>query len=154
MAKNTSMGLGLALARPDQGVWAIDGDGSLLMNLGSLVTIGALAPRNLLVVVYQNGTYDTTGGQPVPGMGQVDFCAIARGAGWPETVAFNSLDAMAAGLDAALHGDFPLLLTLQVAPAGRRPFPELTSTGKYIRRVWDHLARTPESAQPYAPGRA
>lgn len=151
MAKNSSIGLGLALARPDEGVWVIDGDGSLLMNLGSLVTIGALQPRNLVLVVYQNGTYDTTGGQPVPGQGKVDFGAVARGAGWPSAVGFDDIAAMETGLNRALGSAYPLLLTLRVAPAGRRPFPELTSTPSYIRRVWDYLAQRPVAAQPYRP---
>lgn len=153
MGKNSSMGLGLALARPDEGVWAIDGDGSLLMNLGSLVTIGALQPKNLVLVLYRNGTYDTTGGQPVPGLGNVDFAAIGRGAGWPSAVDFHDVAAMESGLDEALHVDYPLLLTLHVAPAGRRSFPELTSTPKYIRRVHDYLSKRPVAEQPYRPGR-
>ena len=153
MAKNSSMALGLALARPDEGVWAIDGDGSLLMNLGSLVTIGALQPKNLVLVIYRNGTYDTTGGQPVPGLGNVDFGAIARAAGWPSAVDFHDVAAMKSGLDSALHAAYPLLLTLHVAPAGRRPFPELTSTPKYIQRVQDYLSKRPVAEHPYRPGR-
>ena len=77
MSKGSSFGLGVALARPDQKVWVLDTDGALLMNLGSLVTIAKAKPANLLHVVYDNGAYDTTGGQPTPGAGIVDFQAIA-----------------------------------------------------------------------------
>jgi len=64
MGLASSIGLGLALARPDLRVVVLDGDGSLLMNLGSLATIGWTAPRNLMLVVWDNGEYATTGGQP------------------------------------------------------------------------------------------
>src|SRR5713101_1287919 len=62
MSKASSFGLGVALARPDVPVWVLDTDGALLMNLGSLVTIGSARPANLLHVVYDNEAYDTTGG--------------------------------------------------------------------------------------------
>src|SRR6186997_245739 len=63
MGLASSVGLGLALARPDVRVFVLDGDGSLLMNLGSLATIGLLQPANLVLVVMDNQLYATTGGQ-------------------------------------------------------------------------------------------
>jgi phosphonopyruvate decarboxylase len=63
MGHATSMGLGLALAQPARRVIVLSGDGSLLMNLGSLVTIAAEAPANLVVVVFVNGVYEVTGAQ-------------------------------------------------------------------------------------------
>src|SRR5688500_12206011 len=82
MGKLSSVGLGLALARPDRRVIVLDGDGSLLMNLGALVTIGGMQPKNLLHAVCQNGVYEVTGGQPVPGVERLDFGRIALGAGY------------------------------------------------------------------------
>ena len=67
MGKASSVGLGVALARPDVRVLVLDGDGSLLMNLGSLVTIASQAPKNLVHVVFDGATYDTSGAQPTPG---------------------------------------------------------------------------------------
>src|SRR6266850_4420736 len=69
MGLASSIGLGLALARPELRVFVLDGDGSLLMNLGSLATIGFLRPANLVLVVMDNETYATTGGQPTPTAG-------------------------------------------------------------------------------------
>src|ERR1051325_9320093 len=66
MGLASSIGLGIALAQPDVRVIVLDGDGSLLMNLGSLATIGLLRPRNLTVVVMDNERYATTGGQATP----------------------------------------------------------------------------------------
>src|SRR5918996_214911 len=78
MGLASSIGLGLALVRPELRVFVVDGDGSLLMNLGSLATIGWTRPANLVVIVWDNALYGTTGGQdtatahgadprPVPG---------------------------------------------------------------------------------------
>src|SRR5881394_733121 len=66
MGKGSSLGLGLCLARPERRVIVLDGDGSLLMNLGSLATIAGQAPQNLVLFVLENGVYAGTGGQPIP----------------------------------------------------------------------------------------
>ena len=73
--------LGVALAQPKRRVFALEGDGSLLMQLGSLSTIAALAPKNLTMVVMDNGVYQITGAQPTPGAAVSDVVAIALGSG-------------------------------------------------------------------------
>ena len=78
MGLASSIGLGLALAQPALDVIVLDGDGSLLMNLGSLATIGHLQPPNLTVVVMDNEAYATTGGQPSPTAAGADLAAAAR----------------------------------------------------------------------------
>jgi thiamine pyrophosphate-dependent acetolactate synthase large subunit-like protein len=82
-----SMGLtipiafGVALAQPDRHVVALEGDGSLLMQLGCLSTIAMQAPKNLTLVVWNNGIYQITGGQPTASAGVTDLVAVARGCG-------------------------------------------------------------------------
>lgn len=78
MGLASSIGLGLALARPAVRVFVLDGDGSLLMNLGSLATIGLLRPPNLVVIVMDNEEYATTGGQRTPTAYGADLEAAAR----------------------------------------------------------------------------
>jgi thiamine pyrophosphate-dependent acetolactate synthase large subunit-like protein len=73
--------LGVAIAQPQRHVVALEGDGSLLMQLGCLTTIAALGPKNLTMVIMDNGLYQITGSQPTPAAGIADFVAIARGAG-------------------------------------------------------------------------
>jgi thiamine pyrophosphate-dependent acetolactate synthase large subunit-like protein len=73
--------LGVALAQPRRHVIALEGDGSLLMQLGCLTTIAALKPVNLTMVVMDNGLYQITGGQPTPAAGIADYIAFARAAG-------------------------------------------------------------------------
>jgi len=145
MGKASSFALGLALARPDQKVWVLDGDGSLLMNLGGLVTIAAQQPKNLLHVVYNNGAYDTSGGQPVPRSGEVDFCAIARGAGYPHAYSFDGLAELERQLPAILAQDGPTLLVLNVPSMGaRRPVPGRGTTQAFWE-LQEYLAQRPQA---------
>ena len=72
--------LGVALAQPHRKVFAVEGDGSLLMQLGCLATVATLAPKNLAILVMDNGVYQITGGQETPAA-RADFAAIARGCG-------------------------------------------------------------------------
>jgi thiamine pyrophosphate-dependent acetolactate synthase large subunit-like protein len=120
MSKGSSFGLGVAMARPDKKVWVLDTDGALLMNMGSLVTIARQKPANLLHFVYDNGAYDTTGGQPTPGAGIVDFKAIALGAGYPAAYSYDDLEDFQEELPTILAGPRPALVVLKVASLGRR----------------------------------
>ena len=81
MGQAPTLGLGLAIARPDLRVVVLNGDGCMLMNLGCLVTIAEQRPQNYSLIVFNNGVYEVTGAQPVAGAGQVDFAAMARAAG-------------------------------------------------------------------------
>ena len=81
MGHGPDLGLGLALAQPKRGVIVINGDGCMLMNLGCLATIADQRPQNYTLIVFNNGVYEVTGGQPVAGAGRVDFAAMARAAG-------------------------------------------------------------------------
>jgi thiamine pyrophosphate-dependent acetolactate synthase large subunit-like protein len=73
--------LGVALAQPERGVIALEGDGSILMALGCLTTIAKLAPRNLTVMIMDNGIYQITGKQETATAGTADIVAVARGCG-------------------------------------------------------------------------
>jgi thiamine pyrophosphate-dependent acetolactate synthase large subunit-like protein len=121
MGKASSLALGLALGRPRLGVWVLDGDGSLVMNLGTLVTIAQQAPPHLLHVVLENGGYEWTGGQPLPGAGRTDLVSLAGAAGYPTAARFDALAALEAGLDAVLAGPGPAFVALVVNPAGPLP---------------------------------
>ena len=116
MGHATSFGLGLALAQPTRRVIVCNGDGSMLMNLGSLVTIGGMAPRNLLHVVCQNGVYEVTGGQPIPGVERLDFGQIALGAGFRRAESFDDLAALERALPELLAAEGPTFVTLKLRP--------------------------------------
>lgn len=91
MGLASSIGLGLALAKPDEDVVVIDGDGSLLMNMGSLATVFANNPRNLTWIVIDNGAYGSTGNQDTYAQ-VLDLVDIARGVGFKNSYNFKDVD--------------------------------------------------------------
>ena len=122
MGQGSSHALGIALARPDRRVVVLDGDGSLLMNLGTLVTIAHAAPKNLVHCLCQNGTYETNGAVDIPGRGKVSFPGLAREAGYPKTYMFDTLDDWDRDVARILQEDGPIFVDLHVEPG--EPYPE------------------------------
>ncbi len=116
MGQASSHGLGLALGLPDRQVIVLDGDGSLLMNLGSLVTVAEAAPANLVHFVVENGSYEANGGHPIPGRGRVDFAGMARAAGYARARSFDDVDGFSAALPELLDGNGPVFACLKVVP--------------------------------------
>jgi len=116
MGLDSSHGLGLALGRPDRRVVVLQGDGSLLMNLGSLVTIAAVAPKNLVHLVAQNDTYEANGGHPIP-LPSVDFAGLARAAGYAAVYDFSDLGVFAQQVAQVLEQQGPVFATLHVEPS-------------------------------------
>jgi sulfopyruvate decarboxylase subunit beta len=122
MGQASSHALGLALGCPDRQVLVLDGDGSLLMNLGTLVTIAQAAPRNLVHFVCQNDCYEANGGHPIPGADRVSFAGFARAAGWVEVHEFSELADFEARIGAVLAAPGPTFVTLRVVPG--EPFAQ------------------------------
>mgnify|MGYP001055946991 CR=1 FL=1 len=116
MSKASSLGLGLALAQPDRKVFILDGDGSLLMNLGALVTLANKAPKNLYHFLFNNGVYAVTGGQPIPGAGQSDWEGLAKAAGYAAVFSFDDLEDLTTGIDQVLAAEGPVFIHLAVEP--------------------------------------
>ncbi len=121
MGQGSSHALGLALGRPDKRIVLFDGDGSLLMNLGSLVTIANAAPKNYVHCVCENGTYETNGAIAIPRAGQVKFAEIAKAAGYPKTYEFSNLEDWDRELDKILKEDGPIFIDLKVEPGELYP---------------------------------
>ena len=115
MGLDSSHALGLALGRPNKRIICLQGDGSLLMNLGCLVTIAAAAPKNLVHIVVQNGTYEANGGHPIPNT-EADFAAMARAAGYAHVHAFSQLANFEQQAAHVLKQDGPVFATLHVEP--------------------------------------
>ena len=114
MGQAASHALGLALGRPDQKILVLDGDGSLLMNLGCLVTNAHAAPENLIHCVCYNGLYEVNGRYPIPGAGRIDFSAMARAAGYAKTYTFSEIDTFDERIDEVLGDIGPVFVTLEV----------------------------------------
>ena len=120
MGSAASLGLGLALGAPQHKVMVLDGDGSLLMNLGSLVTIGEIAPANLYHFVCQNGTYEANGGHPTPNRDKVSFAGLARAAGYKSVYEFSDLANFEQQVGSILAEQGPVFIALKVEPTGEQ----------------------------------
>lgn len=130
----SSMALGLALALPHRKVVAFDGDGSLLLNLGSLATMANQHPRNLIHIVFDNECYESSRGAPTATAGRADLAAIARGAGFANVMTAKTLSEFEEGFLRALKSDdLYFILTKVDAGAGDVPAVALDSQeNKYL----------------------
>lgn len=119
MGLASSIGLGLALHLPDEKVVVIDGDGSVLMNLGTLATLARYRPRNLVCVIFDNGSLLSTGGYDShTASGVTDLAAIARGAGIEHVAAVDSVMAFGEAAVEAFARDDLSVIVARVAAVG------------------------------------
>lgn len=121
MGHATSVGLGLALAQPQRRIIVMSGDGSLLMNLGSLATIAASRVENLITLVFDNGVYEVTGAQPTPAtvgveQSRVDFDRVARACGIKSVWSFDEIGAWKTGVAEVFSARGPTVAALAIAP--------------------------------------
>ncbi len=121
MGHAADLAVGIALGQPDRRVVCLNGDGSMLMTLGTLVTAVENDARNLILFVIQNDTYEITGNQPIPGARRVDFAGMARAAGFPRVYSFDDAARYAAELPAILTVPGPIFVCLQVEPGQETP---------------------------------
>jgi len=133
----SSLAFGLAVARPDKRVIAIDGDGAALMRLGALATIGAERPANLVHLVIDNGMHESTGGQATVSA-STDFCAIAAACGYPRVARPATTEALGGLLRAGATG--PVFAHIPVRPGTPADLPRPTVTPEAVAaRLRDHL---------------
>ncbi len=100
MGHSSSIALQIARQKPADKVWCIDGDGALLMHMGSMALVGANKPQNMVHIVINNGAHETVGGMPTVAEA-IDVVAIAKGCGYPNAVCVDSFDALDCELAAA-----------------------------------------------------
>lgn len=122
MGLASSMGLGIALSRPELKVVVFDGDGSLLMNLGGLTTLARYRPRNLVHVVFDNESLLSVGGFPTATSTGSDLAAIAAAAGVPRTATVRELDEFVAAFEQALEANDLTTLVAKVEAKGPAVF--------------------------------
>ena len=121
MGHAADLALGIALAQPQRKIICLNGDGSMLMSLGTLVTAVATAASNFILFVIQNGTYEITGNQPIPNAGRVDFVTLARGAGFERTYLFENPKDYVKQLPEVLAGKGPVFVLVRIEPGTEGP---------------------------------
>jgi phosphonopyruvate decarboxylase len=136
MGLASSHALGLALGRPDKRVIVLDGDGSLLMNLGTLVTVAEAAPKNLIHFVCENGTYEANGGHPIPGRGKVSFAGLARAAGHKNVYEFSDLKIFEQQVGAILSEPGPVFVCLKIVSSGDQERDYTRLHGAPVRKAF------------------
>ena len=118
MGLASSLGLGIALSRPDVKVVVFDGDGSILMNLGGLTTLARYRPKNLVHVVFDNESLLSVGGFPTATSTGSDIAGMAAAAGVPNTATVRTLDAFTTAFSRALAANELTTLVAKVEAVG------------------------------------
>jgi phosphonopyruvate decarboxylase len=144
------LALGAALGRPESRFVVLDGDGAVLMHLGALATIGDVAPANLTHVVFDNGVYDSTGGQRT-GSSQADLAAVALACGYRAATLVDSVDALRRTLRTALATDGPSLVVVRGAPGG--PAGTRASNTMSLQDISDRFRQSLAARDASAAGR-
>jgi thiamine pyrophosphate-dependent acetolactate synthase large subunit-like protein len=106
--------LGVALAQPERRIFALEGDGSLLMQMGCLATIATQAPKNLTMIVMDNGLYQITGAQPTPATAVADIVAIAIGCGLSSSAWAADEEDFERLVDQSLSATAPTLIAVRI----------------------------------------
>ena len=145
MGLASSLGLGIALSRPDVKVVVFDGDGSILMNLGGLTTLARYRPRNLVHVVFDNESLLSVGGFPTATATGSDIAGMAAAAGVPRTATVRTMDAFTAAFTEALGANELTTLMAKVEAIGPAAFVTdlslLENRYQFQRYLRDHPAQ-------------
>lgn len=121
MGHAADLALGIAMAQPSRKVICLNGDGSMLMTLGTLATIVESEVENLILFVVVNGTYEITGNQRTAGEGAIDFAAMAQAAGFRRVYKFDDSPSYEATLGEILTGNGPVFVSVLVEPGSEGP---------------------------------
>ena len=131
MGLSSSIALGVALKNPRKRVYVFDGDGNILMNLGSLTTIGKLKPKNLIHLVFDNQSHDSTGGQPTNSE-NIDLCKIAEASNY-KAFKTNSKTDLQKILNKVKTLDGPIMILIKISKGGN-PGKRITYSPITIRK--------------------
>ena len=145
MGQGPPLGLGIAIAKSEQRVIVVNGDGCLLMNLGCLVTITAQAPRNFTLIIIDNGVYEVTGGQATIANASrradglpIDFQAMARAAGFEHVYEFDDIESWRYEHE-VMHDEGPICIvlktTVKTEDAGARSRGPAPGRAESLRKI-------------------
>ena len=125
MDRAPAVGLGLSLAQPGREVLVLDCDATLRTDLGSLASIGESKPENLVHFVFDDLTYSSTNGIPLPGLDNINFLSMAQGAGYSRTFQFDRLEEFLIGMEEVMRESGPVFVLVKVLRSeDSPPFPE------------------------------
>ncbi len=144
MGHSSSIALGVAIHKPKQRIWCIDGDGAVLMHMGAMAVIGANKPQNLIHVVINNGAHETVGGMPTVAK-SVDFVAVARACGYESAASVETFDALDKELEEAKKRQALSFIEVKCAIGARKDLGRPTITAVDNKRQFmKYLGATQE----------
>ena len=118
MGHSSSIALGVAINKPEQKIWCVDGDGAVLMHMGAMAVIGTIRPKNLIHIVINNASHETVGGMPTVA-GSIDLVAVAKACGYPKVVSVDNFEALDRELANAKAGDELCLIEVKCSIGAR-----------------------------------
>ena len=140
MGHTSSIALGIAINKPDQRIWCIDGDGAVLMHMGSMAVLGANKPKNMVHIVINNGAHETVGGMPTVAS-QIDIVAIAKACGYPNAVCVDNFDDLDKALEDAKSRNELSLIEVKCSIGARddlgRPTTTALENKQNFKRLYD-----------------
>ena len=142
MGHSSSIALGVAINKPDKKIWCIDGDGAMLMHMGSMAVLGANKPSNFVHIVINNAAHETVGGMPTVA-GQIDVVGVAKACGYPNAVSVDSFEALDAELEKAKAATELSLIEVKCSIGARDDLGRPTTTAienkenymKYLKSI-------------------
>ena len=129
MGHSSSIALGIALQKPNKKIWIVDGDGAVLMHMGSMALMGANAPNNVVHIVINNGAHETVGGMPTI-TEKIDLVKIAEGCSYPSAVCVNEFEKLDKALKEAKANDYLSFIEVKCAIGARDDLGRPTTTAK------------------------
>ena len=139
MGHASQIALGIALAKPERRVWCFDGDGAVIMHMGSMAIIGTKSPKNLVHIVFNNGAHDSVGGQPTAGL-KIDLPVIAKASGYLHSFSVDNKEDLLGILDQTKTLPGPILIEIKVKKGNRKDLGRPTTTPAYNKALFmDYL---------------
>ncbi len=140
MGHSSAIALGVAINKPDMRVWCIDGDGAVLMHMGSMAVLGANAPKNMIHIIINNGAHETVGGMPTVAA-KIDLVTIAKACGYPNAVSVDGYEELDIELEAAKNRNELSLIEAKCSIGARDNLGRPTTTAlENKRNFMEYLA--------------
>lgn len=141
MGHSSSIALGVAINKPNTKIWCVDGDGSVLMHMGSIAVLGVNAPKNMIHVVINNGAHETVGGMPTVAS-RINLVAIAKACGYPNAVSVDDLDSLDRELSVAKMSNKLSFIEVKCSIGARHDLGRPTTTAlENKQKFMDYLAK-------------
>ncbi len=141
MGHSSSIALGVAINKTEQRIWCVDGDGAVLMHMGSMAVVGSIKPSNLIHIVINNGTHETVGGMPTVAR-SIDLAVIAKACGYPNAVTVDNFESLDSELEIAKGRNELSLIEVKCSIGARENLGRPTTTALENKQNFIEYLRT------------